>query len=79
MVAYIERRKTEALEDHLSFLEDLSFAQVLMLLAAIYFGGIWGRRWVKFGGTLHDRVSRLEIEVQRLSKRGEGTDDAGES
>ena len=50
-----------------------------MLLAAIYFGGIWGRRWVKFGGTLHDRVSKLEIEVQRLSQRGEGTDDAGES
>ena len=67
------------MEDHLSFLEDLSFAQVLMLLAAVYFGGIWGRRWVKFGGTLHDRICRLELEVQRLSEGTGGKGNVDES
>jgi hypothetical protein len=60
----------------MSFLEDLSFAQALMLLAAVYFGGTWGRRYVKFGGTLHERVARLENEVQRLSEETERTSDA---
>ncbi len=50
----------------MSFLEDLSFAHALMLLAAIALGWGWGRRYVKFGGTLHERVATLEIKVQRL-------------
>ena len=63
----------------MSFLEDLTFAQALMLLAAVALGGIWGRRWVRFGGTLHERVTRLEIEVQRLSEGTKRKGDADES
>lgn len=66
------------MEDYLSFLEDLSFAQAMILLAVIALGWSWGRRWVKFG-TLHDRVTRLEIEVQRLSEETEGKGDVDES
>ena len=61
----------------MSFLEDLTFAQALMLLAAIAIGGSWGRRWVKHGGSLRDRVCRLEIEVQRLADQA-GQADGGE-
>ena len=63
----------------MSFLEDLTFAQALMLLAAVYFGWSWARRYVQFGGTLHERVATLEIEVQRLSEETKRKGDADES
>ncbi|MYE16192.1 MAG: hypothetical protein F4Y07_06905 [Gemmatimonadetes bacterium] len=56
----------------MSFLEDLTFAQALMLVAVMFLSVAWARRWVKYNGTLHDRVCRLEAEVRRLADRAEG-------
>ena len=56
----------------MSFLEDLTFAQALMLVAVLFLSGAWARRWVKYNGTLHDRVCRLEADVRRLADGADG-------
>ena len=56
----------------MSFLEDLTFTQALIFLAVLFLSAAWARRWVKYGGTLHDRVCRLDAEVRRLADRTEG-------
>ncbi len=51
----------------MSFLEELTFAQALMLVAAVWFGATYARNWVK-GNSLHQRVAKLEFEVKRLDQ-----------
>ena len=58
----------------MSFLEDLTFAQALMLVAVMFLSAAWARGWVKYGGTLHDRVCRLETEVARLADGADGNE-----
>ena len=61
----------------MSFLEDLTFAQALILIAVVWFAATYARSWVK-GDSLHQRVTKLEFEVKRLADQAGSADSADE-